>query len=94
MQGLQGKHEQPFSALTCALVCDCSLVSSLHSLYTLLLFVDACSESGSKEQLRSYTKAQLQTSQPEIYIKAMTCNILVSRPLFGTTAMRAGGYYY
>ena len=24
--------------------------------------------------------------------KAMTCNILVSRPLFGTTAMRAGGY--
>jgi len=24
----------------------------------------------------------------------MTCNILVSRPLFGTTAMRAGCYYY
>jgi len=24
----------------------------------------------------------------------MTCNILVSRHLFGTVAMRAGGYYY
>jgi len=24
----------------------------------------------------------------------MTCNILVSRHLFGTTAVRAGGYYY
>jgi len=46
-----GLHEQPFSDLTCALVCDYGLVSSPHSLSTLLLFVDACGESGSKEEL-------------------------------------------
>ena len=34
------------------------------------------------------------TSTSSWQAKAMTCNILVSRPLFGTTAMRAGGYYY
>ena len=55
-QALQGKHEQPFNCLTCAIICDYGLVSSPHSLSTLLLFVDACSESGSEEQLRSYTK--------------------------------------
>ena len=44
-----------FNALSCALICDYGLVSSPHSLSILLLFVDACSESGSKEQLRSYT---------------------------------------
>ena len=51
-----GKHEQLFNALTCAFVCDYGLVSSPHSLSTLLLFVNACSKSGSKEQLRSYAK--------------------------------------